>query len=81
MTDITWIFILALAAVIMVFLLALIRISMRKTKVDALLNVDVRDPEKDYYDFVLLIPTTEVPKRKNLNVEVHVRNGNIEYYD
>ena len=79
MTNTIWIFI--LAAVVMVFLVILIGIRTQKTKIDALLNVDVRDPSKDYYDFVLLIPTTEVPKRKTLNVEVHVKNGNIDYYD
>lgn len=79
MSNITWIVI--LAVVVMVFLVILIRIGTQKTKVDALLNVDVRDPTKDYYDFVLLIPTTEVPRRKTLNVEVHVKNGNIEYYE
>lgn len=79
MTNTIWIII--LAAVVMVFFIVIVRISTRKTKVDALLNVDTRDSEKDYYDFVLLIPTTEVPKRKNLNVEVHVKEGSIDYYD
>ena len=45
-----------------------------KKNVDALLSVDVRDSEKDYYDFVLLIPTDEVPNRKTLNVEVHTKS-------
>lgn len=43
------------------------------TKPDALLNVDVRDEEKDYYDFVFLIPTGDIPKKKNIMVEVHVK--------
>lgn len=42
-------------------------------KPDALLNVDVRDEEKDYYDFVFLIPTDDIPKKKNIMVEIHVK--------
>lgn len=46
----------------------------RRLKVpDALLNVDVRDSEKDYYDFVFLIPTDEIPKKNILEVEVKVK--------
>ena len=51
------------------------------TKVDALLGVDTRDPDTDYYDFVLLIPTIDVPKRKYLTVEVKVKDGAIKEYD
>lgn len=45
----------------------------RPKKPDGLLNVDVRDEKKDYYDFVFLIPTGDIPKRKNLTIEVHVK--------
>lgn len=41
---------------------------------DGILNVDMRDPEKDYYDFVFLIPTGDIPKKQYLTVEVSV-NG------
>lgn len=43
------------------------------SKPDALLNVDMRDKEKDFYDFVFLIPTTEVPKKKSIKVEIHTK--------
>lgn len=43
-------------------------------KPDGLLNVDTRDPDKDYYDFIFLIPTGEVPKRKNLKIEVKTKS-------
>lgn len=45
----------------------------RKNKVDGLLNVDTRDEEKDYYDFVFLIPTGDIPKRKYLTIEVKTK--------
>ena len=45
----------------------------RFSKPDALLNVDTRDPEKDFYDFVFLIPTGDIPKRKHLKVEVKTK--------
>lgn len=44
-------------------------------KPDMLLGVDTRDPQKDYYDWVFLIPTGDVPKRKHLVVEVQLKNG------
>lgn len=40
------------------------------TKPDAILGIDERDDEKDYYDFLFLIPIDEVPKRKNIMVEI-----------
>lgn len=41
---------------------------------DGLLNVDTRDPDKDYYDFVFLIPTDEIPKKKFLKIEVKTKS-------
>lgn len=82
MTDITWVLLLVVWVVVVLYsIIATLIIRKQTTKVDALLNVDTRDPEKDYYDFVLLIPTTEVPKRKTLTVEVHVKTGTVEYYE
>lgn len=46
---------------------------------DGLLNVDTRDPEKDYYDFVFLIPTVDIPKRRFLTVEVHTKGERSTY--
>lgn len=43
-------------------------------KPDGLLNVDTRDPDKDYYDFVFLIPTDEIPKKKFLKIEVKTKS-------
>lgn len=47
-------------------------------KPDGLLNVDTRDPDKDYYDFVFLIPTGDIPKRRFLNIEVHTKGENTQ---
>lgn len=41
---------------------------------DGLLNVDTRDPDKDYYDFVFLIPTDDIPKKKYLKIEVKTKS-------
>lgn len=43
-------------------------------KPDGLLNVDTRDPDKDYYDFVFLIPTGDIPKKKFLKIEVKTKS-------
>lgn len=48
-------------------------------KPDGLLNVDTRDPDKDYYDFVFLIPTVDIPKRRFLTVEVHTKGERNTY--
>ena len=45
-----------------------------KSEPDGLLNVDTRDPDKDYYDFVYLIPTDEIPKKKFLKIEVKTKS-------
>lgn len=45
-----------------------------KSEPDGLLNVDTRDPDKDYYDFVFLIPTDEIPKKKFLKIEVKTKS-------
>lgn len=45
----------------------------KKPKVDGLLGVDTRDPDKDFYDFVFLIPTDDIQKKKYLNIEVKVK--------
>ena len=42
---------------------------------DMLLGVDTSDREKDYYDWIFLIPTGDVPKRKHLVVEVQLKTG------
>ena len=39
-------------------------------KPDGLLGIDTRDPEKDFYDFVFLIPTGDVEKKRYLKIEV-----------
>lgn len=41
-----------------------------KPKVDGILGVDTRDQDRDYYDFVILTPTEEIPKKRYLTVEV-----------
>lgn len=45
-----------------------------RSKPDGLLNVDTRDPDKDYYDFVFLIPTGDIPKKKFLKIEVKTKS-------
>lgn len=45
-----------------------------RRKPDGLLNVDTRDPDKDYYDFVFLIPTGDIPKKKFLKIEVKTKS-------
>ena len=54
------------------------QIRLRRTKPDGLLNVDVRDPDKDYYDFVFLIPTVDIPKKRFLKIEVFVKDENTQ---
>lgn len=44
-----------------------------KPKPDAILGIDTRDPEKDYYDFTLLIPTGDVTRKSRLQVDVMVK--------
>lgn len=61
-------------AVISVVLNAFMMVQRNKRKTpDGLLNVDTRDPNKDFYDFVFLIPTTEIPKRDYLTIEVKTK--------
>lgn len=48
----------------------------KKNKADGLLNIDTTDPEKDYYDFVVLTPTDDIPKKKYLRIEVMVNSQN-----
>ena len=43
-------------------------------KPDGLLNVDTRDPDKDFYDFVFLIPTGDIQKKKFLTIEVKTKS-------
>lgn len=68
------------AAIITLFFLSLILLAgtliLRwvDSKPDGLLNVDMRDPDKDYYDFVFLIPTGDIPKKKFLKIEVKVKS-------
>ena len=45
-------------------------------KPDGILGVDTRDPDKDYYDFVFLIPTGDIPKKKYLKIEVKTKTEN-----
>lgn len=42
-------------------------------KVDGILGIDKRDPNKDYYDFVFLTPTDDIPKKKYMTIEVKVK--------
>ena len=68
------------AAVITLFILSLLLLAgtvllrWMDSKPDGLLNVDMRDPEKDYYDFVFLIPTGDIPKKKFLKIEVKTKS-------
>ena len=55
-------------------LFIVIIIRTRTTRPDGLLNVDMRDPDKDYYDFVFLIPTIDIPKKKYLKIEVKTKS-------
>jgi len=64
--------IIILSVICTVLLILLIRSQV--TKPDGLLNIDIRDPDKDYYDFVFLVPIETIPKKKNLKVEVHVKS-------
>lgn len=74
MNTIVIILCLVLFLFVVVFVNMIVRL---KTKPpDGLLNVDQRDPEKDYYDFVFLIPTGEIPKKKFLKIEVFVKSEN-----
>lgn len=66
----TTIIILSVVCAALLFLL----IRTRFTKPHGLLNVDTRDPEKDYYDFVFLIPTGDIPKKKFLKIEVKTKS-------
>ena len=62
-------------AVISVVLNAFMIVKMNgKKHPDGLLNVDTRDPNKDFYDFVFLIPTTEIPKKAYLTIEVKTKS-------
>lgn len=61
-----------LALLVILDLIFLIRT--QKPKPDGLLNIDKRDPEKDYWDFVLLIEPEQAEKKKNLTIEVHVKS-------
>ncbi len=63
------------AILIMVLVIGVIILN-KVDRVDGLLNVDMRDPDKDYYDFVFLIPTGDIPKKKYLKIEVKTKTGN-----
>ena len=63
-----------LAMVVGSFVGALVLKKYDDRKPDGLLNVDTRDPDKDYYDFVFLIPTDDIPKRKYLTIEVKTKS-------
>lgn len=63
---------LILALILDVILIVILKLGLKKP--DGLLNVDTRDPEKDYYDFVFLIPTDEIPKKKFLTIEVKTKS-------
>lgn len=67
-----------IALVFLFFGYLLGRLKQRSGSPDGLLNVDVRDPDKDYYDFVFLIPTTEIPKKRFLKIEVFVKGKNTQ---
>lgn len=61
-----------LALILNVILLVRLKLGLKKP--DGLLNVDTRDPDKDYYDFVFLIPTGDIPKKKFLTIEVKTKS-------
>ena len=68
--KITIVIILVLCGIICVLLVD----KLQKKEVDGLLNVDMRDPDKDYYDFVFLVPTGDIPKKKFLRIEVKTKS-------
>ena len=68
--KITIVIILVLCGIICVLLVD----KLQKREVDGLLNVDMRDPDKDYYDFVFLVPTGDIPKKKFLRIEVKTKS-------
>lgn len=64
-----------LIILVLVFILGLILLKkIDRSEPDGLLNVDTRDPDKDYYDFVFLIPTDDIPKKKYLKIEVKTKS-------
>lgn len=46
----------------------------QKPRPDGLLSIDKRDMEKDYWDFLLLIPPQDAEKKKYLTIEVKVKS-------
>ena len=70
----TIIVILALLLLASLLYIIVSKLTPPRPRPDGLLNVDTRDPEKDYYDFVWLLPMGDIPKRRFLTVEVSI-NG------
>ena len=62
-----------IVSLVIVTLLLFLLIRTHLTKPDGLLNVDTRDPLKDYYDFVFITPTDDIKKKKILKIEVHLK--------
>lgn len=62
---------------VLIFILGLVLLrKVDNSEPDGLLNVDTRDPDKDFYDFVFLIPTGDIPKKKYLKIEVKTKTEN-----
>ena len=61
-----------MACITLALIILLIRIQVSKP--DGLLNIDKRDPDKDFWDFVLLIPPETAEKKRHLRIEVIVKN-------
>ena len=60
--------VIVLALALLASLLYIVIGKVIKPNPDGLLNVDIRDEEKDYYDFVFLIPTDDIPKKRFLTI-------------
>lgn len=60
-----------LSVITLALIIILFRMWVRKP--DGLLNIDKRSEEKDYWDFVLLVPPEVAEKKKNLRIEVSVK--------
>ena len=45
----------------------------RRGRPDGILGIDTRDPNKDFYDFVILTPTGTLQKKKYLKIEVKLK--------
>lgn len=65
---------LLLATAIVFFFIGWVIESIRPKKPDGLLNIDKRDAEKDFWDFVLLVPPEDAERKRDLRIEVHIKS-------